>query len=124
MGFTFVSNFKSKTMNHLSGAISILFVIVTLLTVWQFYNASNKSKKVIVFVIAWLILQGTFGLIGFYRVAHSVPPRLVLLIGPGLILSALLLLTKAGKSFFDTLDIRKLTLLHSIRIPVEITLYF
>lgn len=111
-------------MNNLLSAISILFVIVTLITVWQFYNASNRSKKVIAFVIAWLLLQAVLGLSGFYQVTQSVPPRFVLLIGPGLIGAALLLLTKAGKSFADTLNIRKLTLLHWIRIPVEFTLYF
>src|SRR4051812_40192071 len=106
-------------MNNLPSAISILFVVVTLITVWQLYNASNRSKKVITVVTALLLLQAVLGLTGFYRATQSVPPRFVLLIAPGLIMLALLLLTKAGRSFADTLNIRKLTLLHSIRIPVE-----
>ena len=111
-------------MNNLSIIISILFVIITLLTVWQFYNAANKSKAVIVFLSVWLLLQAVIGLTGFYQVTQSFPPRFVLLIGPGLIFSALLFLTNWGRNFVDSLNIRKLTLLHTLRIPVEITLYF
>ena len=111
-------------MNNLSNIISILFVAVTLLTVWQYYNAANKSKTVIVFMLIWLVLQGVIGVTGFYQATQSFPPRFVVLIGPGLLLSVLLLLTKGGRNFIDTLNIRKLTLLHAVRIPVEITLYF
>ena len=111
-------------MNNLSIIISILFVAVTLLTVWQFYDAANKSKTVIILILIWLALQGAIGLTGFYQGTQSFPPRFVVLIGPGLILSVLLLLTKSGRSFIDSLNIRKLTILHAIRIPVEITLYF
>lgn len=111
-------------MNNLPIIISILFVIVTLLTVWQFYNAANQSKTVLVFISAWLILQGIIGLTGFYQVTNSFPPRFVLLIGPVFIVVILLLITRKGKSFLDTLNIKKLTLLHTVRIPVEITLYF
>jgi len=111
-------------MNNPSIIISILFVVITLLTVWQFYNASHKSKTVIVCLSVWLILQAIIGSTGFYQVVRSVPPRFVLLIGPGLILSVLLLFTKRGRNFMDTLNIQKLTLLHVVRIPVEITLYF
>ena len=111
-------------MNNVSIIVSILFIIVTLITVWQFYNASNRSKTVMVCVLVWLFIQAILGLTGFYQVSTSMPPRFVLLIGPGIILVILLLLTKKGKNFTDALNIRKLTLLHAVRIPVEITLYF
>ena len=110
-------------MNNLS-IISILFIAVTLATVWAFYNAANKSKTVIVFISIWLVLQGVMGITGFYQATQSFPPRFVVLIGPGLLFSVLLLLTKSGRNFIDTLNIRKLTLLHAVRVPVEITLYF
>jgi len=111
-------------MNDLPIVISILFVAITLLTVWQFYNAANKSTTVIFCISAWLILQAALALTGFYQVTQTVPPRFVFLIGPGLLLAVLFLLTKRGRSFTDTLNIQKLTLLHAVRIPVEIVLYF
>jgi len=111
-------------MNNLSIIISILFVIISFVTVWQFYNAANKSKAVIIFLSALLVLQAIIGLTGFYQSSQSFPPRFVLLIAPGIIFTLILFLTKAGRAFVDTLNMRKLTLLHTVRIPVEITLYF
>ena len=111
-------------MNNLPLSISILFIAVTLLTVWQFYKASNSSKTVIVSLAAVLIIQAAIGLTGFYQVTQTFPPRFVLLIGPGLIITVVLFITRWGRNFIDSLNIKKLTLLHTIRIPVEITLYF
>jgi hypothetical protein len=111
-------------MNNLPIAISILFVLITLLTVWQFHNAANKSRTVLIVLLACLLFQGAIGLTGFYQVTQSFPPGFVLLIGPGLIFIGFLFLTRLGRSFIDSLNIRKLTLLHAIRVPVEITLYF
>jgi hypothetical protein len=111
-------------MNDLSIIISVLFVIVTLLTAWQFYNASGKSKTVLAFISAWLILQALIGLTGFYQNTQSFPPRFILLIGPGIILSVLILVSKRNRNFIDSFSLRKLTLLHTVRIPVEITLFF
>jgi hypothetical protein len=111
-------------MRHLPVFIPLLFIITTLLTAWQFYRAANKSTPVIVTILSWLVLQGIIGLTGFYRVTSSLPPRFALLIGPGLILSVLFVTTRRGRNFLDTLNIRKLTLLHAIRVPVEITLYY
>jgi hypothetical protein len=110
-------------MNHPSIPVSILFAVVTLVTVWQFYNAANKSKTVLISISAWVILQGIIGLTGFYQVTQTLPPRFVLLLGPALILTVLLFVTPRGRSFVDSLNIRKLTILHAVRIPVEITLY-
>ena len=111
-------------MNHLPISITVLFVIVTLLTLWQFYNAANKSKVVLAILSGWLLFQAVIGLSDFYQVTHTMPPRFIVLIGPGVLAVALLLLTKAGRAFLDSLNIRKMTLLHTIRIPVEITLYY
>lgn len=111
-------------MNNLPFIISLVFVIITLLTVWQFYNAANKSKPVIVCLSVWLLLQAVVGLTGFYQDSNSIPPRFLLLIGPGLIISLVLFFTARGRIFIDSLNIKKLTLLHFVRLPVEITLYF
>jgi hypothetical protein len=111
-------------MNELSVFIPILFGVTTGLTVWQFYNASGKSKVVLGCLSVWLLFQAIIGLTGFYQVPQGFPPRFVLLIGPGLLFSVMLFLTEKGRRFLDSLNIRMLTILHAIRIPVEITLYY
>jgi len=117
-------NLNQNKMNNIPTFISLLFAATTFLTVWMFYKASGKSKPVIIGIIAWMLFQAIISLTGFYQIPNSMPPRFVLLIGPGFILTILLLVTKRGKEFIDKLDLKILTLMHSIRIPVEITLFF
>jgi len=111
-------------MNNLPLSINILFIVTTFLTVWQFYAASGKSKTVLFGLMAWMLFQAIIGLTGFYRGVQSMPPRFILLIGPGILFTIILFITQRGMNFIDRLDIQKLTILHTLRIPVEITLYF
>ncbi|HEY5826174.1 MAG TPA: hypothetical protein VIT44_17505 [Cyclobacteriaceae bacterium] len=104
--------------------VIILFVAATIFTVWQFYSASGKSKTLLIGIGIWMLLQTVLGLAGFYKNNESIPPRFVLLIGPAIIFIAVLFLTQRGKKFIDALDLGKLTFLHTVRVPVEITLYF
>lgn len=111
-------------MNSLSNSISIFFIAITLVTAWQFYDASKRSRAAGAVILLWVIFQGVVGLSGFYQGAQTTPPKFVILIAPGLILSGLLFVSKSGRRFIDRLDVRKLTILHAVRIPVEIILYF
>jgi hypothetical protein len=110
-------------MAHISIFVIILFIVITFFTVWLFYKASGKSKTVLFILYAWMLLQAIVGLSGFYQ-TQSVPPRFIFLIAPGLLLIILLFLTKTGRVFIDSLQLRELTLLHTIRVFVELTLYF
>jgi len=109
-------------MQHLPLYISITFVLTTIITIWLFYKAAHESKTVLTVLISWLTVQTIIGLTGFYTVTTSFPPRFIFLVLPPLILIISLFLTKKGKVFVDNLDIKTLTILHIIRIPVEIVL--
>lgn len=111
------------TLDQLPIYTSIIFVITTLLTVGIFYVASNYSKTTLVILISWLTLQAIIGLTGFYTSTQVLPPRFILLVFPPLLFIILLFITPKGKVFIDKLDIKILTLLHIIRIPVELVLY-
>ena len=111
-------------METIPAFVTILFVAATIFTVWQFYYASGKSKVLLIGLGIWMAVQTVLSLTGFYEVTDSTPPRFVLLIGPGFVFIALLFLTKKGKTFIDSINLEKLSLLHTVRVPVEITLYF
>lgn len=102
---------------------TIIFIATTLLTVWLFFRASGKSKFLLGGIILWMIILSIGGINGFYR-QNTMPPRLILLIGPGILLIAFAFVTKRGRAFVDSMDIKQLTLLHTIRIPVEFSLYY
>jgi hypothetical protein len=111
-------------MNDFPITISLLFVAATCFSVWQLYKSASKSNTVLLFIGILMVLQTVLGLNGFFRNSESMPPRFLLLIGPGFITCLLLFITKKGRTFIDSLDIQHLTLLHIVRIPVEITLFF
>ncbi len=69
-----------------------------------------------------MLVQGAVAITGFYLNEKGMPPRFVLLIGPALLCILLLFLTSSGRSFIDSLDAGRLTLLHVVRIPVELVL--
>jgi hypothetical protein len=111
-------------MNCLPYYISILLIITTALTVFLFYKASGYSEMVLRILISWLVLQGLISWSGFYTVTDTMPPHFLLLLMPPLLVILILFILPSGKKFLDSLDIKTLTLLHVIRIPVEVTILF
>jgi hypothetical protein len=109
-------------MNHLPFYIPAVFILTTFLTIFLFYQASNRNRKLLIVIIAWLVIQSAIAVTGFFTVTNSLPPRFLLLIVlpfAGIIAT---LSTVKGKSFVDGFDMKTLTLLHTLRIPIEIVL--
>lgn len=111
-------------MANLNAYIKLVFVLTTLLTVYLFYKSTPKSTLTAIILLTWLALQSFIGLSGFYTVTDTIPPRFLLLIGPPLLFILILFFTPAGKLYLDSLDLKHLTLLHTIRVPVEIVLFW
>ena len=103
--------------------VSLLFGLTTLLTVWLFYRAARQSKVLLV-LLAWMVVQAALGLTGFYQKTDSVPPRFPALVVPPVLLLIGLLVTDRGRQFIDSLRLDRLTLLHVVRIPVELVLFW
>ncbi len=110
-------------MESVSTGIHLFFIVITLLTVFQFYRATQKSVMFLVILSVWMALQATIGLSEFYTYWEATPPRFIFLIVPAISIIILLFILPKGKKFLDNLNLSQLTLLHIIRIPVEITLY-
>lgn len=110
-------------MAEISIFIIIGFILTTIATIWLFFKASG-NRRVILFILLWSSIVGILGLNGFYQKLDTVPPRFIFLLGPVLLFVLLLSMTKKGKRFMDNLDLNWLTLLHCIRVPVELVLYF
>ena len=102
--------------------IKVIFGIITILAIFIFYKASGKSRKILLILLVWLLLQTVISSTGFYSITRTIPPRFLLAVIPPLLLIICLFITERGKRFIDTLDIKLLTILHVIRIPIEIVL--
>ena len=102
--------------------IGLIFATTTSLTLFFFYRSTRKSRLVLTITIVWLAIQSLLGLSEFYKTSWTLPPRFILLILPPLVTIVLVFLTAPGRRFMDGLDMKWLTLLHILRIPVEIVL--
>ena len=111
-------------MQNLPLYVSIMLLFTTFLTVFIFYKATNYSKPVLGIIFTWLIFQSILGLQGFYKVTDTLPPRFFMLIAPTLLFIAVLFFTASGKKFIDRLNMKYLMLLHTIRIFVELVLFW
>jgi hypothetical protein len=111
-------------MENLPAHISIIFGLTTFLTIGIFYKATNNSRTTLYILLGWLIIQTIIGRSGFYTVTDTFPPRLMLLVIPPLLFIIGLFLTSKGRVYLDSLNPKTLTILHTIRIPVEVVLFW
>ena len=111
-------------MENLPHYVNSILVFTTGLTVFIFYKAANHSKSALAIILIWLIAQSILAIGGFYKVTDTLPPRFFMLIAPPLLFIVALFFTGAGKKFIDNLNMKYLTLLHTIRILVELVLFW
>jgi hypothetical protein len=110
-------------LTNLPAYVIIIFLLTVALTFYLFVLSARKKVLVSAILLLWLLLTGILSFKGIFQNTRAIPPRLALIMIPALVVIVLLLATKKGRAFTDELDLKKLTLLHIVRIPVEITLF-
>jgi hypothetical protein len=110
-------------MENLPIDIYIVFALGVIVTLLLLYKATHYSKPVIIITLIWLALQGAISLSGFYTVTSVVPPRFALLLMPPVVFIIALFFIKKSQRVIDGFDVKILTLLHVVRILVELVLY-
>ena len=116
-------------IGNLPAYVSITFILTTLLTVGIFLYAikrgafSSVAAKFLSFLIPfWLFFQAVLATGSFYAKTDSVPPRIAVfgIIPAFLLITALFVF--ARKDFISQLSLKTLTILHFVRVPVELVL--
>ena len=102
--------------------LSAVFILTTLLAVALFAWAASWSGRVLALLAGWLLVQGGMAFSGFYTHSAGLPPRFALLLLPPMVLIVGLFLTRWGRAWLTGLPLGRLTLLHLVRIPVELVL--
>lgn len=118
-------------MDGLPAFVSIVFILTTLLTIGFLFSAVRSQRdpgiggKLVIFLVPfWLLLTGFLAVQGFYQSLDSVPPRVFVFgVLPALIL-IIILLVFFRSGFVEKLPLKTLTLLHIVRIPVELVLFW
>lgn len=114
---------KKTVMNNLPMYIPVLFIITTMLTFLFISRAFRYSKLFITVIIVWLSVQALVATTGFYTQTSARPPKLLFALLPPIVAIVFLLTTSKGKKLTGDILLPSLTLLHIVRIPVEIVLF-
>lgn len=96
-----------------------LFILIILLTLACFYLGTGRDRKVLLFFVGWVLITGLISWSGFLARTDTLPPRMLFVILPSVVLVVYFYRYIRPES----LDIRYLTALHMIRIPVELVLF-
>ena len=109
--------------------VTVVFVLTTLLTVGFLFQSFRNirppavASQVLVFILPfWMILTGFLAASGFYLQFAVFPPKIFTFgVLPALSLIVFYFIF-FRRSFIQRLSLRMLTLLHIIRVPIEVTL--
>ena len=111
-------------MEQLPFYIPALFIAALLLTLVFLFKATRFSRTIAWLSLTWLFVSGILAFNGFYSDVSSMPPHMLFAVLPPLALMAFAFASKRGRGFIDAIDPGTLTLLHLVRIPVELVLLF
>lgn len=115
--------------------VPITFALTVLATLLLFYRAVNqansqaarqKATPILIGLLIWLLLQAVLTFNGLYKSAPAAgPPRIVLFgILPVMLTVVSVFATSAGRRFADSLPLVNLTYLNTVRVVVELVLYW
>lgn len=108
-------------MENLPAYLEPLFITTTFLTIILFAIATPSKVSTVVFLLLWGAVFGFIGYSGFFTTT-ILPPRFLFMMVPAVLIIILCFVTKKGKTWLDRMDLKSLTLVHIIRLPVEIIL--
>ena len=120
-------------LTNLPAFITIIFVITALITlflfsiaIWKAAAGNRKKRATIIYacILLWLALQALLAANGFYKNIQTNPQKFPVVVLPPFATIFILFIANPGRKFIDNLPILPLTWLHTVRIAVEIVLYF
>jgi hypothetical protein len=104
--------------------LDVLFIATVILTIIFFHYANGRPRYVTIIILLIGAIQSSLAYNGFYQNTQSIPPRFLLVLIPSTIFILYGLLAKQRKWVLANRNIKISTFLHTVRIPVEITLYY
>ncbi|WP_051664075.1 hypothetical protein [Dyadobacter crusticola] len=111
-------------MDNLTPCISLIFGLIAFLTVFTFFQAAGSGIRFGILLISWVALQICISASGFYHATSTAFPMLLIMVVPPVILMAWLFMARSGKSLLDRMDLHLLTVIHVVRAPSEVVMYW
>ncbi len=99
--------------------LELSFIIITALTIFCFYLAVGRNKRILGGLALWTAAVGWLANGGFFEDTSAVPPRILFLLLPLAVLMIILYRQIDG----EKINLPLLVGIHVVRIPVELTLH-
>ncbi len=108
--------------------LDAFFIVTTALMLLLLYVAIRRVSGIhatwfLIGSVVWLTGLGLLAYNHIFQHLDTKPPGFLLVTGPPFVLIISLLLTAKGRAWMGQLPLSVLTLLHMVRVPVELTLY-
>ena len=110
-------------MNNVPLYLPLGFVATVLLTCYFLIKAAHGNRILASLLIIWMVGQSVVAITGFYTNMQTIPPRFMAMLLPPVTLILIMFATRKGRNFIDLLRPDQLSLLHTVRVPVEFCLF-
>ena len=113
--------------------VALVFGLSTLLVLLLFVGAVRKSSSatialqsniIAIGLVGWLGFQAGLTMSGIYQAGMPPPKILIFGVLPALVTILVLFLTRRGRVFIDSLPLRQITYVNTVRVLVELVLYW
>jgi len=111
-------------IDNLPAWIKITFTVIVIISILFFYFSNGKPKLLTGLIIFWSVMQSVLAYNDFYQVIETTPPRFAFVLLPTTLLFIYAFLPKQINWAVANRNYKISTFLHTIRIPVEIVLYY
>lgn len=90
---------------------------------WCFHRANGRPTRALLLLLGWSLLHSVLAHFGFYQNTDAMPPRFGFVLIPAFVILLVSLLPRYRNRYLAHRDLRYGTLLHTVRFPVELTLF-
>ncbi|MBL7690729.1 MAG: hypothetical protein JNM41_03985 [Flavipsychrobacter sp.] len=104
--------------------VYVVFATAVMFAAFMLLYSVRFDRQWILAIAGWLLLQTGVGLSGFYADFSGLPPRFLLMVAPPVLMIVLGIATAKERAVFEGMNARALLLLHTVRVPIELCLYW
>jgi len=111
-------------ITDLPAYVYVTFFIAVVFSIYMIFLASKKDVKLLLGILGIAILSSVLAISGFFENTEGIPPRISIAFFPGLIFIFSTPFIPVLRKWIKRFDLKTMTYLSTVRIPVEIVLYW
>jgi len=111
-------------ITDLPAYVYVTFFIAVIFSIYMIYLASKKDVKLLLGILGIALLSSVLAISGFFENTDGIPPRISVAFTPSFIFIFSIPFIPALLKWAKGFDLQTMTYLSTVRIPVEIVLYW